>query len=167
MCTFYFFVFFFFLMIRRPPRSTLFPYTTLFRSWPGRWSCCSTRRPASCTAACSTWTRAATAEFTERDRPSGFTGPLASRRGVAEPAGDDAGRLDHQGGGPAHHRAHPGAVADDADRGHDRAVPAADRRAHRRDAAVTFLLVLRPAALGHRGQLGQQPVLVGDGPRRL
>src|SRR5260370_23065827 len=26
---------FFFLMIRRPPRSTLFPYTTLFRS---RWS---------------------------------------------------------------------------------------------------------------------------------
>src|ERR1044071_10293687 len=28
MCLF----FFFFLMIRRPPRSTLFPYTTLFRS---------------------------------------------------------------------------------------------------------------------------------------
>src|SRR6266496_581989 len=26
---------FFFLMIRRPPRSTLFPYTTLFRSTPG------------------------------------------------------------------------------------------------------------------------------------
>src|SRR6185295_20114388 len=35
---FLFFFFFFFLMIRRPPRSTLFPYTTLFRSWipPGR-----------------------------------------------------------------------------------------------------------------------------------
>src|SRR2546422_7661428 len=29
---------FFFLMIRRPPRSTLFPYTTLFRSLPLRWS---------------------------------------------------------------------------------------------------------------------------------
>src|SRR6267143_5515026 len=29
-----FFFFFFFLMIRRPPRSTLFPYTTLFRSLP-------------------------------------------------------------------------------------------------------------------------------------
>src|SRR2546429_7349422 len=32
-------LFFFFLMIRRPPRSTLFPYTTLFRSrkqWLGR-----------------------------------------------------------------------------------------------------------------------------------
>src|SRR6266571_8290490 len=28
------FFFFFFLMIRRPPRSTLFPYTTLFRSSP-------------------------------------------------------------------------------------------------------------------------------------
>src|SRR3712207_9110315 len=27
-------LFFFFLMIRRPPRSTLFPYTTLFRSQP-------------------------------------------------------------------------------------------------------------------------------------
>src|SRR2546422_7581958 len=27
-----FFILFFFLMIRRPPRSTLFPYTTLFRS---------------------------------------------------------------------------------------------------------------------------------------
>src|SRR5258705_12182505 len=32
-CTF---VFFFFLMIRRPPRSTLFPYTTLFRSCRAR-----------------------------------------------------------------------------------------------------------------------------------
>src|SRR4029453_19558223 len=30
-----FLFFFFFLMIRRPPRSTLFPYTTLFRSQLG------------------------------------------------------------------------------------------------------------------------------------
>src|SRR6266498_5412616 len=30
--TLFFVLFFFFLMIRRPPRSTLFPYTTLFRS---------------------------------------------------------------------------------------------------------------------------------------
>src|SRR5256886_16095731 len=29
----YLLFFFFFLMIRRPPRSTLFPYTTLFRSF--------------------------------------------------------------------------------------------------------------------------------------
>src|SRR2546430_13479174 len=43
-------IYFFFLMIRRPPRSTLFPYTTLFRSrypclprcWPSRWG--ATRR---------------------------------------------------------------------------------------------------------------------------
>src|SRR3712207_4944710 len=28
-------ILFFFLMIRRPPRSTLFPYTTLFRSFEG------------------------------------------------------------------------------------------------------------------------------------
>src|SRR5258707_5007202 len=33
-----FFLSFFFLMIRRPPRSTLFPYTTLFRSiGSGKW----------------------------------------------------------------------------------------------------------------------------------
>src|SRR5215813_15171678 len=31
------FLFFFFLMIRRPPRSTLFPYTTLFRSRRTGW----------------------------------------------------------------------------------------------------------------------------------
>src|SRR5471032_3533802 len=41
------FLFFFFLMIRRPPRSTLFPYTTLFRSSPSRTFtgrlCCATR----------------------------------------------------------------------------------------------------------------------------
>src|SRR6266545_7594965 len=46
-CFFLFlFFFFFFLMIRRPPRSTLFPYTTLFRSSacrnapPRRWPPC-------------------------------------------------------------------------------------------------------------------------------
>src|SRR2546427_5488583 len=44
------FVLFFFLMIRRPPRSTLFPYTTLFRSAPSEVATLvmrssSTRRP--------------------------------------------------------------------------------------------------------------------------
>src|ERR1035437_10399232 len=34
---------FFFLMIRRPPRSTLFPYTTLFRSLPSPWPARRTR----------------------------------------------------------------------------------------------------------------------------
>src|SRR2546421_10110843 len=33
--TIFLLLFFFFLMIRRPPRSTLFPSTTLFRSPPG------------------------------------------------------------------------------------------------------------------------------------
>src|SRR6266496_4476027 len=37
---------FFFLMIRRPPRSTLFPYTTLFRSRARAWSRASGRPPA-------------------------------------------------------------------------------------------------------------------------
>src|ERR1035437_10669535 len=32
LCVYLLLSFFFFLMIRRPPRSTLFPYTTLFRS---------------------------------------------------------------------------------------------------------------------------------------
>src|SRR5260370_16485875 len=40
-----FFSFFFFLMIRRPPRSTLFPYTTLFRSRLGPPARARTRRP--------------------------------------------------------------------------------------------------------------------------
>src|SRR6266849_10011840 len=40
-----FVIFFFFLMIRRPPRSTLFPYTTLFRSRPSRGP---RRPPAGC-----------------------------------------------------------------------------------------------------------------------
>src|SRR3712207_7466363 len=44
-------------MIRRPPRSTLFPYTTLFRSWEGgadmftyQWDRCTTASADSCTA---------------------------------------------------------------------------------------------------------------------
>src|SRR6266571_8465317 len=40
-CCFLGFRMFFFLMIRRPPRSTLFPYTTLFRSPPGSAARCS------------------------------------------------------------------------------------------------------------------------------
>src|ERR1017187_9080204 len=41
-------IFFFFLMIRRPPRSTLFPYTTLFRSPPAN-SGCGIRQAPHCT----------------------------------------------------------------------------------------------------------------------
>src|SRR6266404_6801212 len=39
---------FFFLMIRRPPRSTLFPYTTLFRSSRRRCRCPSPPRRRAC-----------------------------------------------------------------------------------------------------------------------
>src|SRR6266496_6596374 len=52
---FFFVFFFFFLMIRRPPRSTLFPYTTLFRSPRGpllpRGSCRPGRLPPGARAA--------------------------------------------------------------------------------------------------------------------
>src|SRR5258708_8140052 len=59
--------FFFFLMIRRPPRSTLFPYTTLFRS--GDWSSYttlfrSTIAPETCAA------YAAVFGFSSRPSPS-------------------------------------------------------------------------------------------------
>src|SRR6516164_10754557 len=41
-------VLFFFLMVRRPPRSTLFPYTTLFRSPGPRATGRACRRSSSC-----------------------------------------------------------------------------------------------------------------------
>src|SRR2546430_7903842 len=47
----YHFFFFFFLMIRRPPRSTLFPYTTLFRSiftWRTLFCMSSASQPREC-----------------------------------------------------------------------------------------------------------------------
>src|SRR5690348_17608562 len=47
-CAFFLFFFFFFLMIRRPPRSTLFPYTTLFRSPPRPTGSLRSRMPAPC-----------------------------------------------------------------------------------------------------------------------
>src|SRR6266480_6624731 len=46
-----FLTFFFFLRIRRPPRSTLFPYTTLFRSRVGR-RLAAARRSGRCGAGC-------------------------------------------------------------------------------------------------------------------
>src|SRR5436309_11712164 len=41
-------LFFFFLMLRRPPRSTLFPYTTLFRSR----ACANCSRPCPSASTC-------------------------------------------------------------------------------------------------------------------
>src|SRR5688572_32338561 len=60
------FSFFFFLMIRRPPRSTLFPYTTLFRSSLARvWLSSSVHR---CTGG--QWPRPGGAACSRRDRKS-------------------------------------------------------------------------------------------------
>src|SRR3712207_7499995 len=59
---------FFFLMIRRPPRSTLFPYTALFRSCGGDGLICRTgsRRSPSCEAHTCTHARG----VIDRDRKS-------------------------------------------------------------------------------------------------
>src|SRR3712207_7955028 len=58
--------YFFFLMIRRPPRSTLFPYTTLFRS-------SAEAEPRRLTAACST------RQTESRRRPAAQLPRLAAR----------------------------------------------------------------------------------------
>src|SRR3712207_8248507 len=75
---------FFFLMIRRPPRSTLFPYTTLFRSRGGRHE----------------------RERLGRDRADPGADPLAAA-GRARPArgpGRAARRARDSGGGPVRDR---------------------------------------------------------------
>src|SRR2546430_11554898 len=50
--------FFFFLMIRRPPRSTLFPYTTLFRS-----QAVVLRRPAGASGVSGAWSDVTASQF--------------------------------------------------------------------------------------------------------
>src|ERR1041385_2385833 len=57
-------------MIRRPPRSTLFPYTTLFRSTSARGPCntCTSRRPASACSAARTTTSATWSATSRRGR---------------------------------------------------------------------------------------------------
>src|SRR5258708_39060923 len=60
---------FFFLMIRRPPRSTLFPYTTLFRSAAPAWNWCSTTV---------TTARAASGASSARSRSEEHTSELQS-----------------------------------------------------------------------------------------
>src|SRR5688572_31126035 len=62
---FYYTFFFFFLMIRRPPRSTLFPYTTLFRSSTIRTQPIS-KKPRICSLS----NRSASRLTTARDRKS-------------------------------------------------------------------------------------------------
>src|SRR5258708_18338716 len=69
---------FFFLMIRRPPRSTLFPYTTLFRSPATATSGCTWRR-AGCWPTANT-PSAPTPSPTPRPAPTGPTTPGCSTR---------------------------------------------------------------------------------------
>src|SRR5947209_19895852 len=66
---------FFFLMIRRPPRSTLFPYTTLFRSVPGRIIV----RRSSCARVARICSRAALS-FSRGPRSEEHTSELQSRQ---------------------------------------------------------------------------------------
>src|SRR3712207_8494414 len=68
--------FFFFLMIRRPPRSTLFPYTTLFRSF--HW--CRTRPQVARLSLAHARTVAVAAVERCRGRCRGFDRRLRSRR---------------------------------------------------------------------------------------
>src|SRR2546422_3277019 len=65
-------LFFFFLMIRRPPRSTLFPYTTLFRS----------HRPHRGELG---WAAAAYARERRRHPSGAGRGPVAVRRRLQQP----------------------------------------------------------------------------------
>src|SRR6266699_3906005 len=78
---------FFFLMIRRPPRSTLFPYTTLFRSRPGRPRTWRAPPPPSRGATSETW----------RDRPAGrpHAGARCAHLGRELRGGEGGPRREH------------------------------------------------------------------------
>src|SRR6266404_4621031 len=117
-----FLFFFFFLMIRRPPRSTLFPYTTLFRSWALP---CRAARDA----------RGARPRMALSGRGGG-----AARLGSGEAARDGEGVLpdrrrierDPRAGGERVHRTGPQAFDGGAQlRGHRRARARARRRSRR------------------------------------
>src|SRR3712207_7585219 len=77
--------FFFFLMIRRPPRSTLFPYTTLFRS-PARdrtsFAAAGAATPCSPAAPPTRWSRATAGptRVTSCTRSEEHTSELQSRQ---------------------------------------------------------------------------------------
>src|SRR5215471_19999936 len=67
-----YFSFFFFLMIRRPPRSTLFPYTTLFRS-------SRSTSPGSRTGRAATGIRCSPPTSSRRRTSSGWAAPRSNR----------------------------------------------------------------------------------------
>src|SRR2546426_4806076 len=71
-----FFFLFFFLMIRRPPRSTLFPYTTLFRSVAANAS--NSRNAAFTARACASRIRSSRPRNAASDRSEEHTSELQS-----------------------------------------------------------------------------------------
>src|SRR2546430_4099608 len=98
--------YFFFLMIRRPPRSTLFPYTTLFRSIGSKLSLAVTLYYKVLD------NRAATPHRVCHGRPSAPARPRA-RQPPLHPADDGARRIVYRGaglgpGGGRRHRARRG-----------------------------------------------------------
>src|SRR2546430_7373117 len=70
-------VFFFFLMIRRPPRSTLFPYTTLFRSRLTALACLARNCSRSCCSSAS-W-RCSSGRCSSHTRSEEHTSELQSQ----------------------------------------------------------------------------------------
>src|SRR2546422_7953489 len=76
-------LFFFFLMIRRPPRSTLFPYTTLFRSLPWSNWCRGQRRKPTAPSPCSSFEASSRSQWPNRrtysTRSEEHTSELQSR----------------------------------------------------------------------------------------
>src|SRR3712207_7788917 len=74
---------FFFLMIRRPPRSTLFPYTTLFRSSVPRWFSVGSHSILAAISGC-------TMTCTASRRPGILVAPSPARmRGIGAPRSEE------------------------------------------------------------------------------
>src|SRR2546422_10313836 len=80
-------LFFFFLMIRRPPRSTLFPYTTLFRS---RLAAASTVVSSRSRCALARTSRALRKDISTVESWKGGKGATAGGTGTCPLAPDDA-----------------------------------------------------------------------------
>src|ERR1035438_5394731 len=113
-------------MIRRPPRSTLFPYTTLFQSgfgfWPGPTTRSSSSRSSSCPSA-----------YYSQPHPRNATAVLGDRH-----AGDTVARHERQRGGNRF-------VRTDGDGVHDHAALAAFYLVHLRGLAFDRHIAMHDA----------------------
>src|SRR3712207_7648356 len=78
----------FFLMIRRPPRSTLFPYTTLFRSW--------LRHEGQCTSATGYGRARRDRALRQKSRPHDGRGRQGARSLPSAAGGGAAASLDRK-----------------------------------------------------------------------